>query len=64
MSQNQNIDGAERDEGPYERPEPRLANTLRVERNYVPDRKAMLVALRVVMGLPRTLPGRGQERRT
>ncbi len=30
-----------------------LANSLQVERNYTPDRNAMLAALRVVLGLPK-----------
>lgn len=34
-----------------------LANTLAVERNYQPDREAMLAALRVLLGLPKTPPG-------
>ena len=34
-----------------------LANSLQVERNYTPDRNAMLAALRVVLGLPRVPPG-------
>jgi hypothetical protein len=29
---------------------------LRVERKYTPDREAMLAALRVVLGLPKTPP--------
>jgi hypothetical protein len=33
-----------------------LANTLRTERYYTPDRKAMLAALRVVLGLPKAPP--------
>ena len=37
--------------------EQRLANTLVVERTYAPDRKAMLAALRVVLGLPSAPPG-------
>ena len=39
----------------------RLANPIRVERNYRPDRKAMLAALRVVLGLPKPLPGSGRR---
>ena len=35
-----------------------LANTLAVERNYQPDREAMLAALRVLLGLPKVPPGR------
>lgn len=35
----------------------RLANTLEVERYYDADRKAMLAALRVVLWLPKPLPG-------
>ena len=31
----------------------KLADELEVERTYVPDRKAMLAALRVVLGLPK-----------
>ncbi len=38
-----------------------LANTFLVERNYAPDRKAMLAALRVVLGLPRVPPPLRQE---
>lgn len=33
-----------------------LANCLVVERSYTPDREAMLAALRVVLGLPKTPP--------
>lgn len=38
----------------------RLARPLDIERLYDPDREAMLAALRVVLGLPRQLPDRGQ----
>ena len=42
----------------------RLARPLEIEHVYVPDREAMAAALRVVLGLPRILPGRrGQEPR-
>ncbi len=34
-----------------------LANSLQVERHCNPDRNAMLAALRVVLGLPKRLPG-------
>jgi len=41
---------------------PRLAKPLDIEHVYVPDREAMAAALRVVLGLPRVLPGvRAQE---
>ncbi len=43
--------------------EQRLANTLVVERTYAPDRKSMLAALRVVLGLPKAPPGRIEELR-
>ncbi len=33
-----------------------VASGLRVERLYVPDRDAMVAALRAVLGLPRPLP--------
>ena len=36
-----------------------LANPLKVERHYVPDRRAMLVSLRVALGLPKPLSGPG-----
>ncbi|MBI4284072.1 MAG: hypothetical protein HY663_06350 [Chloroflexi bacterium] len=39
----------------------RLDYSLRVERNYVPDKGAMLAALRIVLGLPRALLKPGQE---
>ena len=39
----------------------RLAIPIRVERNYGPDRKATLAALRVVLGLPKTLQGIGRR---
>ncbi len=35
----------------------RLANPIRVERYYAPDRKSMLAALRVVLGFPSAPPG-------
>ena len=35
----------------------KLANTLQVERHYVPDPKSMSAALRVVLGLPSAPPG-------
>jgi hypothetical protein len=38
----------------------RLARPLGLERVYAPDREAMAAALRVVLGLPRRLPDRGQ----
>jgi hypothetical protein len=31
-------------------------NSLHIERMYVPDKPAMLAALRVVLGLPKQLP--------
>ncbi|MBI5285316.1 MAG: hypothetical protein HY874_09505 [Chloroflexi bacterium] len=34
-----------------------LANAPLIERTYVPDKPAMLAALRVVLGLPKQLPG-------
>jgi len=34
-----------------------LANSLKVERTYTPDRNAMLAALRVVLGFPKVPPG-------
>jgi hypothetical protein len=37
----------------------RLARQLEIEQVFVPDREAMAAALRVVLGLPRVLPGRG-----
>ena len=37
--------------------QPRLANTLVVERTWSPDRKSMLAALRVLLGLPKAPPG-------
>ncbi len=40
-----------------------LANTLAVERNYQPDREAMLAALRVILGLPKVPLGRIEELR-
>jgi hypothetical protein len=39
----------------------RLARSLDIERLYDPDREAMAAALRVVLGLPKQLPGRGQR---
>lgn len=39
-----------------------LANTLRVERKYTPDRNAMLAALRGALGLPKPLPGLGRRK--
>jgi len=40
----------------------RLAHELDIEHVFVPDREAMAAALRVVLGLPRVLPGlRGRE---
>jgi hypothetical protein len=43
---------------------PRLAKPLEIEHVYVPDREAMAAALRVVLELPRVLPGlRGRELR-
>jgi hypothetical protein len=38
----------------------RLANSLETERTWTPDREAMAAALRVVLGLPRVLPSRGE----
>jgi hypothetical protein len=38
----------------------RLARPLELEHLYAPDREAMLAALRVVLGLPKQLPERGQ----
>ena len=38
----------------------RLARPLDIERNYDPTEYAMAAALRVVLGLPRQLPDRGQ----
>jgi hypothetical protein len=35
----------------------RLDKPMGVERHYVPDRQAMLAALRVVRGLPKAPPG-------
>jgi hypothetical protein len=43
-------------------PNRRLAVPLELERVYDPDRDAMVAALRVVLGLPRQLPDRGQGR--
>ncbi len=41
----------------------RLARPIVIEHVYVSDREAMAAAIRVVLGLPRVLPGRrGQER--
>ena len=41
-----------------------LAKPLEIEHVFVPDREAMAAALRVVLGLPRILPGaRGKEPR-
>ena len=37
--------------------QPQLANVMRLERYYAPDRKSMLAALRVVLGLPKVPPG-------
>ena len=43
---------------------PRLAHELDIEHVFVPDREAMAAALRVVLGLPRVLPGmRAQEQK-
>jgi hypothetical protein len=39
-----------------ERPVPRLARSIEVERSWDADREAMLAAFRVVLGLPRALP--------
>jgi hypothetical protein len=38
----------------------RLARPLAIERHYDPNRETMLAALRVVLGLPRQIPDRGQ----
>jgi hypothetical protein len=38
----------------------RLAIPLELERSWSPDQTAMVAALRVVLGLPRQLPDRGQ----
>lgn len=37
--------------------EPRLARPLEIERTWVPDREVMAAALRVVLDLPRVVPG-------
>jgi len=42
-------------------PARRLARPLEQERVWAPDRDAMVAALRVVLGLPRQLPDRGQR---
>ena len=47
----------------FERVCPRLANRLQVERYYRPDRKSILAALRVVLGLPKAPPGWMEELR-
>ena len=39
----------------------RLARPLELERSWTPDHEAMVAALRVVLGLPRQLPDRGQR---
>ena len=39
----------------------RLARPLDIERVWTPDHEAMVAALRVVLGLPRQLPDRGQR---
>ena len=39
----------------------RLANTLQVERTWSPDRRSMLVALRIILGIARPLPGAGRR---
>jgi len=41
------------------RPQKRLARSLHTEREWSADRESMRAALRVVLGLPRVLPGRG-----
>lgn len=40
---------------------PRLARPLRVERQWVTDRDAMVAALRVALGLPRVLPSHDED---
>ncbi len=48
--------------GDCSRSNPRpLANALRVERKYTPDRRAMLAALRVVLAIPHPLPAPGRR---
>ena len=42
-------------------PKKPLAKSLDIERACVPDREAMLAALRVVLGLPRVVRTHGQE---
>jgi len=46
--------------GQKKSPGRRLARPLELERHYDPNREAMLAALRVVLGLPRQIPDRGQ----
>lgn len=41
--------------------ERRFARPLRIERVWAPSREAMAAALRVVLGLPRVVPQRGDE---
>lgn len=40
-------------------PGDQLANTLQIERTCTPDQKAMLAALRVVLGIRKPLPESG-----
>ncbi len=35
----------------------RAASSFKVERIFLPDRPSMLAALRVVLGMPRVIPG-------
>ncbi len=50
-----------RDPGSDRRNKSKLARSPHVERYYQPDREAMLAALRVLLGLPKTPPGRIEE---
>lgn len=51
---------ASRGIGPVAPRSPRLARELEIERTWAADREAELAALRVALGLPRSLPERGQ----
>ncbi len=62
VSHSQDIDGAKRGEESDQRPEPRLANSILVERTWSPDRKAILAALRIALGLPTPQPGPGRRK--